>query len=251
MALDGANVRHEEVTSTMQTKLAVVVGPLKTTTEMGTYAYVLHSTLRGEIPVVEALPPLVDWIDRNRTEWVRLMAEQETMTQFAYHVSCIQSAYLNACILESTAAAEGDPGARTPVSFQYLINELDHGWYIGCALLRSLQDLLTVRAGRRAGLALAAAMPLPAPRSLGVDGRAGGGSGSGGGSGGGVIVLRGRHWNDRYREVITKPCTIQRLSILSEKKTRGMCRDVALPTLRGVAFCKRWHMGYTCFEYCV
>ena len=87
MSLDGANVRHEEVTSTMQTKLAVVVGPLKTTTEMGTYAYVLHSTLRGEIPVVEALPPLVDWIDRNRTEWVFLVAEQETMTRFAYNVS--------------------------------------------------------------------------------------------------------------------------------------------------------------------
>ena len=25
---------------------------------------------------------------------------------------------------------------------------------------------------------------------------------------------------------------------------------MAIPTLSGVAFCKRWHMGYTCFEDC-
>ena len=56
-ALDGANIRHEEVTTGMRTKLAVVVGPLTTATEMKTHAYVLHSLLGGAIPLVEATPP--------------------------------------------------------------------------------------------------------------------------------------------------------------------------------------------------
>ena len=34
--------------------------------------------------MVEALLPLLDWIDRNQTEWMHLMADQETTAQFAY-----------------------------------------------------------------------------------------------------------------------------------------------------------------------
>ena len=101
---------------------------------------------------------------------MRLIADQETTTRFAYDMLWIVSTYLNTCILASTAASEGDPGARTPVSFQYLIDELDHGRYTGRALPRSLQDLLTVRAGRRAALALAAALPPPASRTICGDG---------------------------------------------------------------------------------
>ena len=52
---------------------------------------------------------MVDMINQNRKELVRLMAEQKTTTQFAYDVSWIVSAYLNACILLSTAAADGGP----------------------------------------------------------------------------------------------------------------------------------------------
>ena len=89
----------------------------------------------------QAILPLVDWIKQNRTGWVFLMEEEETTTQFTYNMSWIVSAYMNACILESTAAVERDPGARILVSFQYLIDELDHGWYTGRALPRSLQDL--------------------------------------------------------------------------------------------------------------
>ena len=57
------------------------------------------------------------------------------------------------------------------------------------------------------------------------------------------MVPRGRRQNDYDGEVITNPCLIQRLCILSGENTLG----VALPTLGVVAFCKRWHMGYTCF----
>ena len=73
-ALDGANVSYEEVMSLTRTKLAVVVGPLTTATEMGTHAYVLHSLLGWASPVVEAILPLVYWIDQNQTEWARLMS---------------------------------------------------------------------------------------------------------------------------------------------------------------------------------
>ena len=69
-ALDGANVRHKEVTTATRTKLTVVVGPLMTATDTGTHDYVLHSLLGEACLVVEAILPLVNWIDRNRTEWV-------------------------------------------------------------------------------------------------------------------------------------------------------------------------------------
>ena len=96
MALDGTNVRHEEVTTATRTKLTVVVGPLTTATEMGTHAYVLHYLLGGVIQVVEAILLLVDWINQNRTEWMRLMADQETTTRFAYDLLWIISVYFNA-----------------------------------------------------------------------------------------------------------------------------------------------------------
>ena len=97
--------------------------------------------------MVEAILPLVDWIDWIRTEWIRIIAKQEATTQFAYDLSWIVSAYLNACILALTTAVEGYLGVCTPVSLQYLIDELDQGWYTGHTLLRYLQDLLTARVG--------------------------------------------------------------------------------------------------------
>ena len=62
-ALDGANFRHKEVTTT-------TMGPLTMATETGTHAFPLHSLLGEACLVVEAIIPLVDWIDQNETEWV-------------------------------------------------------------------------------------------------------------------------------------------------------------------------------------
>ena len=64
-------------------------------------------------------------------------------------------------------------------------------------------------------------------------------------------MQKGRHRNDRNGEVIPNNHPIQRICILSGENTRGMCRDVALPTLGGVDFCKIRHMGYTCFGDCL
>ena len=67
-ALNGANARHEEVTTATRTKLAVVVGQLTVTTDMETHAYVFHSFLGGSCMVVEDILPLVYRINQNRTD---------------------------------------------------------------------------------------------------------------------------------------------------------------------------------------
>ena len=76
------------------------------------------------------------------------MGDAESTTRFAYDVLWVVGRYLNACILDSLAAGQGDPGARTMCSFQFIINELDHGRYGGCHLPASLQGLLNGRCGR-------------------------------------------------------------------------------------------------------
>ena len=190
------------------------MGPLNMSTETWTHAFALHYLLVEACPVVEAFLPLVDWIDRNRAEWVWIVAEQDTTKRFAYDVSWIVLAYLNACILALTAAAKREPGARTLVSFQYLIDELNHGWYRGRTLPRSLQDLLTFRACRRAALALAAAQPPPATQIIDVGSRSGGR--------GRLIVPRRRCWNHHNGEVTPNLFPIQHLHIISGDNTWGM-----------------------------
>ena len=54
--------------------------------------------------MVEAILPLVDWIDENRSEWGRIMENAESTTRFAYNVSWVVARYLNACVLASSEA---------------------------------------------------------------------------------------------------------------------------------------------------
>ena len=100
-ALDGTDVRHEEVTSATWVKLAVIVGPRTTATETGTLAFASHSLFRAQFSMVEAILPLVDWIKENRSEWGRIMEDAEATTRFAYDVLWVVGRYLNACILAS------------------------------------------------------------------------------------------------------------------------------------------------------
>ena len=133
----------------------------------------------------------------------------------------------------------GDPGACTSVSLHYLIDELDHGLYTRRTLPRYLQDLLTVCAGTHAALVSAAALPPPAPRTLGEDGQGGGGCRGRGGGGGGVIVPRGPFQNDRDGEVIPNP-VLSNVSVSSVGKTREGCArtwpyppEVVSPSAKG------------------
>ena len=154
------NIRHEEVTFATQVKLAVSVGPRTMATETRTLASASHFLFRAQCPMVEAILPLVDWIDENRSEWGRIMEDAESTTSFAYNVSWVVGLYLNTCILASSAARQGDPGARTPCSFQFIIAELYHRRYVSRQLPASLQGLLNARARRRS---LAAPPPFPCP----------------------------------------------------------------------------------------
>ena len=128
-ALDGANVHHEEVTSATRVKLRVVVGPQTASTETGTLDFASHSLFGAQCPMVEAILPLVYWIDENRSEWGRIMEDAETTTRFAYDVSWVVGRYLNTCILASSVTRQRDPGAQTPCLFQFIIAKLDHRQY--------------------------------------------------------------------------------------------------------------------------
>ena len=95
--------------------------------------------------MVETILPLVDWIDENRSECGRIMEDVDSTTRFAYDVSWVVARYLNVCVLASPAAGQGDQGARTSCSFQFIINDMDHGQYAGRQLPASLQGLLNGR----------------------------------------------------------------------------------------------------------
>ena len=130
----------------------------------------------------------------------------------------------------------------TPCSLQFIINELDHGRYVGRQLPASLPGLLNVRARRRALEETSTSSPAPHIRYEPADD-----GNNNQGRRGALVAPRGCRRKDRSGEAIAKPRPIQCLRLLPGENTRGICREVALPTLGGVAFCKRWHLGYTCF----
>ena len=66
-----------------------------------------------------------------------------------------------------------------------------------------------------------------------------------------MVAPWGRRCEDRSGEAIANPRPIQNLRLLPGENTRGMCMEVSLPTLGGVAFCKIWHLGYACFGDCL
>ena len=205
-------------------KLAVVVGPRTTATETETLAFALHSLFGAKGPMVEAILPLVDWIDDNRSEWGRIMKDAEATTRFTYNVSWVVGRYLNACILASSAARQGDLGARMPCSFHFIISKLDHGQYAGRQPPTSLQGLLSVRARRRA--LAAPSTPSPAPP---IRYEPAGGNDSQGRRGA-MVAPWGRRCEDRSGEANANPRPIQNLRLLPGENTRGMCMEVSLPT---------------------
>ena len=64
--------------------------------------------------MVDKILPIIYWIDKNLSKWGRIMEDAEATTRFTYDVLCMVGRYLNACILASSAARQGDLGAWTP-----------------------------------------------------------------------------------------------------------------------------------------
>lgn len=148
----------------------------------------------------------------------------------AYDVWWILSRYFNNYITYSTAAREGDPGARLPVSLQHLLKEMDPGHYMRQPLLIALKLLLDTRNTRRTPIVLA---PQLAPYLLPLIG--GGGVGKGivcasAGTGGGIVKLDPCFRNKHDSEVIPNPRPVQHLCLLQGENTRGS--DGRFPSLR-------------------
>ena len=73
--------------------------------------------------------------------------------------------------------------------------------------------------------------PPPAPQNRNEAVRAEGTS-----QGGAPVAPRGRRREERGGQAVSNPRPIQRLRLLPGENTWGICREVALPTLGGVAF---------------
>ena len=156
------------------------------------------------------------------------MSSTARCTAFAYDLSVAEARYYNSCIRAFTTAGDiNTPGAITPVSFDYLRTKLTWGRYTGSPLPASLQSL-TPPPGD--GIAPRIEDPVnppdlpvpiipdPGPRNGGRDG---------------AVVINAR----------PIPC----FALLPTENIRGVLRATALPSINGCVFCKRFHLGLTCF----
>lgn len=88
------------------------------------------------------------WIDNNFKLIQRQVNTPFQCTQFAYNLSRVKVGYYNTYIRASTTILIhiGDPGAKIPVSFQWLIDKLACDIYQGQLLPPSLQQRIpTIR----------------------------------------------------------------------------------------------------------
>ena len=150
--------------------------------------------------------------------------------------------YLNACILTLTVSAERNPGARTPVSFQVTQPRSVHRACTTKIPLGSSDRTCGNMCGAgRGGCTAPDRTPYNRCGQQSRQRR--------------QRRRRGDHtkraspewpWQEGYLQHPSHPKSF----ILIGENTPGMCRDVALPNIGSDAFCKRWHMGYTCFGDC-
>lgn len=148
---------------------------------------------------------------------------------FVYDLSRVKAEYCNSCIRASTTAAIGYPSARIPASFQLLVDELKWGRYRGQSLSSSLQTLLEP--------SIQFNHPPPAAPLQDRNQHRNQEAERGGGSG-------------RKGNKVQNPRLIQCLKLRARENTRGALRYVAICTVGGCIFCKRWHLGGSCFTRC-
>ena len=234
--MDGTNVCQEEVTSATRVKLAVVVGPRTTATETGRLAFASHSHFGAQCPMVEAILPLVDWIDKNRSKWGRIMEDAEATTRFEYNESW--------CCSQQRGKETRERGRRA------CSNSSSTNWTTGDTRASSYPrpSRASSMSGRGDGPWQRPPPVPPSPASHIWYEQAEREDSQG--RGGALAAPRARRREDRSKATIANPRPIHRLCLLPGENTRGICREIAFPTLRGVAFCKRWNLGYACFGDC-
>ena len=229
-ALDGRNAQADQVARAAKVHLLPISGATNLQREIGTKTYILAKLFGGACPLVEGYTSVVSWIDANFTSFERQVGTTAACTSFAYDLSRTEAAYYNACIRASTTAHPSDPGGRTPVSFSMLLDELTWGRYRGQPLPASLQTLLplTPTPPNTTPPDTGGTPPGNNPQTTPGQGRTGG----------------------REGDPVTNPRPIPRLRLLQWENTRDILRRTALPTMNGCTFCKRWHLGMSCWTQC-
>ena len=237
-ALDGRNAAADQIARAARIHLQVINEARNLQEEIGTKAYILHSLFGAACPLVRAYSTqIVDHIDANFSSFERQMSSPARCTSFGYDLSVAESRYYNDCIRTSTTAGDIDaPGAIIPVSFEYLRTELTWGRYTGTPLPASLQSLIPPPGGITPRAPALQVVPQePAPLVPTIPGRPGVPGSRNGGRDGAVVI------NAR---------PIPRFALLPTENTRGVLRSATLPSMHGSVFCKRFHLGLTCYANC-
>ena len=229
-ALDGRNAQADQVARAAKVHLQPISGATNLQREIGTKAYILAKLFGASCPLVEGYTAVVTWIDANFTSFERQVGTTSACTAFAYDLSRTEAAYYNACIRASTTASLSDPGGRTPISFSMLLDELTWGRYRGQPLPASLQTLIQP----------SVIPPQPTPPDI---------EGTPPGNGLPTTPNAGRIAG-REGNPVPNPRPIPRLRLLARENTRDILRRTPLPTMNGCTFCKRWHLGMSCWTKC-
>ena len=230
IALDNRNAQADLISRAAKVHLQALGGAANLQKEIGTKAYILDRIFGPTCPLVTAYKQhLIPFIDENFSAFERQVNSREQCTKFAYDLSRVEATYYNNCIRASATANTGSPGGLTSTSFQVLIDELQWGRYSGQTLPASLQSLITNTPPARQQQA--AAQNQNPPAAPGAPGQ------------------RGNQQANREGAPVANDQPIQRLRLLDGESTR-ILRNVALPNINRTAFCKRWHMGMTCFANC-
>ena len=237
-------------------------------------AYFLWRLFGAQCPVVSELMGILTWYETNQVTFDGRVKKLHNEKVFVADVSRVLGQYLNSCVVVSTTVGISAPGSRTPVSLAPLLHEIYWGTYHG--LDRLLPALITIlhqwdirrrdsgldRPGNHETRLQHEEAIQAAARSAGGNGggRNGGGSGGGSGGGGGDGGGRGgsgggdggggRDLPGSKGAVKMNPHHRPNLALLPGENTQDVLRTLALPTLGGSTWCKRWNHRGRCFENC-
>ena len=230
-ALNGRNAVVDQIARAAKVHLQTISGATNLQREIGTKTYILSKLFGNAYPLVQGYTSVVTWIEKNFASFERQVSTTALCTSFAYDLSRAEATYYNACIRASTTAQMGDPRGITPVSFAMLLDELTWGRYRSQPLLVSLQSLLHPTNAPRVHAANNIATPAVAPTLARVNPQNAQGCGAA-----------------RDGDPIANPTPKPHICLLQGENTRDTMRSTPLPTINGCTFCKRWHLGMSCWR---
>ena len=224
VATDSRNAIADQISRATKVHIQTISGAANLQKEIRTKAYILDRLCGANCPLTLSFTTeLIPFTNDNFSSFKRQVNSITSYMAFTYDLSRIEAEYYNSCIRASTTTAMGDPGARTPASFQILVNKLRWSRYRRQPLSPSLQSFLSPSCH-------IAPPPLVTSLHNVTQGR-----------NPGVEVGRGI---GREGNPIQNPRPIQRIQLRAGGNTRGALRNVVFPTIiKGCVFCKCWYLG--------